>query len=186
VSAPCSSPQDDDGHPRRPTATGMSAPPGFLRTWLTIGAESSMPDTATPRAARGRATRPVPTANSSARPAPASSARKFTVGPTTSGLNISGEPSSYCAAVSWSQTSLLVMPTTVAKRTRFCRPTFRERSSACADDRVSPTSGGVTQACFPLRSCVRPGRRAHTRIDPDQLFLSSWASMTRMPLGPRT
>ncbi len=47
-----------------------------------------MPLTATPRAASGTATRPVPTANSSARPAPARRARYSTAGSTTSGANM--------------------------------------------------------------------------------------------------
>ena len=46
------------------------------------------PVTGTPRAASGRATRPVPTANSSARPPSAATTRRSTVGPRTSGANI--------------------------------------------------------------------------------------------------
>ena len=69
-----------------PTMTGMSV--RFLLSWSTIGCESSMPATDTPRSTRGMATRPVPIANSSARPSPASAASRSTVGPSTSGANM--------------------------------------------------------------------------------------------------
>ncbi len=53
-----------------------------------------MPATRTPRAASGSAIRPVPIANSSARPPPASSASRSTAGPTTAGSNMLHEWSS--------------------------------------------------------------------------------------------
>ena len=68
-----------------PLITGIAASSAFSRNWLIIGCDSSMPVTGTPRPASGTATRPVPMANSSARPEPASPARRSTVGPSTSG-----------------------------------------------------------------------------------------------------
>lgn len=56
--------------------------------------DSSMPRTDTPRARNGSATRPVPIANSSAAPAPASSHRRSTAGPTTAGSNIAADVAS--------------------------------------------------------------------------------------------
>ncbi|WP_311774392.1 hypothetical protein [Micromonospora carbonacea] len=53
-----------------------------------MAVDSSMPVTGTPRSASGTATRPVPTANSSAAPSPASVASRSTVGPSTSGANM--------------------------------------------------------------------------------------------------
>ena len=47
-----------------------------------------MPATRTPRSASGSAIRPVPIANSSAAPSPASSASRSTAGPTTAGSNM--------------------------------------------------------------------------------------------------
>ena len=72
-----------------PITTGIVASSTFSRSRATIGAESSMPVTGTPRSASGTATRPVPIASSSARPSPASSASRSTVGPSTSGANMS-------------------------------------------------------------------------------------------------
>ena len=60
----------------------------------------AIPATDTPRAASGRAIRPVPIANSSARPPGARAARKSTAGPSTWGAYISGDPSSYRDATS--------------------------------------------------------------------------------------
>ena len=54
--------------------TGIASPPGLARSRATIASEESMPCTSTPRAAKGRATRPVPMPSSSARPPPASRA----------------------------------------------------------------------------------------------------------------
>ena len=59
-----------------------------------MAVDSSIPDTGTPRAASGSATLPVPIANSSAAPSPASSTSRSTVGPTTSGANMAAELSS--------------------------------------------------------------------------------------------
>ena len=53
-----------------------------------------MPATRTPRSASGSAIRPVPIANSSAPPAPASSASRSTAGSTTAGSNMPPECSS--------------------------------------------------------------------------------------------
>jgi hypothetical protein len=64
----------------------------------TIAPERSIACTGTPRPASGSATLPVPMPNSRARSFPASSARKSTVGPRTSGSNLSAASSSYVAA----------------------------------------------------------------------------------------
>jgi len=77
-----------------PTVTGISSGDAFRRSTATIGSDSSMPWTSTPRSRSGTATRPVPIASSSAGPSPASSARKSTVGPRTSGENIRSRGSS--------------------------------------------------------------------------------------------
>ena len=71
-----------------PWTTGMVASSTLVRRTSTIGRDSSMPVTLTPRSASGTATRPVPIANSSARPAPASSASRSTVGSNTASANI--------------------------------------------------------------------------------------------------
>ncbi len=71
-----------------PIVTSTSWASSLARSWAAMSVESSIPDTGTPRAASGRATRPVPTASSSARPSPASSASRSTVGPSTSGVPI--------------------------------------------------------------------------------------------------
>jgi uncharacterized protein (DUF302 family) len=76
-----------------PITTGIPSPPGFSRSRATIAGDASMPSTATPRAARGSATRPVPMASSSTRPPPASSTRN-----STAGAGSSGEPRSYTSA----------------------------------------------------------------------------------------
>ena len=83
---------------KSPIVTPMSSPPGFARILATIAFDMSIPWTATPRRDSGSAILPVPTANSSAGPSPARSARKSTVGSTASALNISAEDSSYRAA----------------------------------------------------------------------------------------
>ena len=70
-----------------PARTGTVAPSALRRSWATMGADSSIPVTGTPRAASGMATRPVPMANSSAAPDPARRARKSTAGSRTSGAN---------------------------------------------------------------------------------------------------
>ncbi len=56
-----------------PIVTGNRSPPGLRRSSATIASEKSMPCTSTPRAASGKATRPVPIASSRAGPSPASS-----------------------------------------------------------------------------------------------------------------
>ncbi len=72
-----------------PTTTGIRSA-GILACNLSaIGRDSSIPLTGTPRSASGIATRPVPIANSSAGPFPASRASRSTAGPSTSGANIS-------------------------------------------------------------------------------------------------
>jgi len=58
----------------------MASPPGFERSLATIAFEMSIPLTGTPRRESGSAIRPVPTPNSSARPAPASATSKATAG----------------------------------------------------------------------------------------------------------
>ena len=68
-----------------PIVTLMRCSSSLARSWSAIWIDSSIPATGTPRAASGNATRPVPTANSSAAPSPASSTSKSTVGPSTRG-----------------------------------------------------------------------------------------------------
>ncbi|MGH3210796.1 MAG: hypothetical protein ACRDNO_23875 [Trebonia sp.] len=71
-----------------PIVTGTSADPGLARSTAAMSGESSIPATGTPRSLSGSATRPVPTANSSAAPPSASEASTSTVGRRTSGANI--------------------------------------------------------------------------------------------------
>src|SRR5918993_1981072 len=89
-----------------PSTTGMAASSTLVRSCSTIGADSSMPATGTPRSASGTATRPVPIASSSARPPPASAASLSTVGPSTSGANMPVPGVSYRRAASPSQISM--------------------------------------------------------------------------------
>ncbi len=77
-----------------PITASIRSAPGFSRSRASIASELSIPATRTPRAASGTAIRPVPIANSSAPPSPASPASVSTVGPTTSGLNMLHELSS--------------------------------------------------------------------------------------------
>ena len=79
---------------KSPIVTPIASPPGFARSRSTIAFDSSIPCTGTPRCASGSATRPVPIPSSSARPPPASSARKVTVGSMTAGSNIPSDESS--------------------------------------------------------------------------------------------
>ena len=102
-----------------PMVTGRVASSTFRRSRATIGADSSMPVTGMPRAASGTPTRPVPMASSRAGPAPARSARKSTVGSSTSGANMSA--------------GVLV----VALR-RCPRPTGRCSSSRDPDEHLQP------------------------------------------------
>ena len=81
-----------------PIVTPMSSPPRFARSLATIAFDRSIPCIDTPRRASGRAIRPVPIPNSSARPLPASSTRTSTTGSITSASNISASESSYLAA----------------------------------------------------------------------------------------
>jgi hypothetical protein len=74
-----------------PASASMPSAPGFSRRRASIASEVSIPATRTPRAASGSAMRPVPMANSSAAPAPASSAKRSTAGPTTAGSNMLSE-----------------------------------------------------------------------------------------------
>ena len=60
---------------------------GLPRICSTACGDSSIPSTLTPRALSGRATRPVPTASSSARPPRASPANLPTIGSSTAGWN---------------------------------------------------------------------------------------------------
>ncbi len=71
-----------------PMVTGMASAPGLANSRSAMGRDSSRPCTAIPRALSGSATRPVPTANSSAGPPRASSASKSTIGPRTDGSNM--------------------------------------------------------------------------------------------------
>lgn len=74
------------------------SPPGLALSRAVIARDMSMPCTGTPRPARGSAIRPMPTPNSSARPPPASRARRSTAGSTASGVNMPADDSSYRAA----------------------------------------------------------------------------------------
>ena len=74
-----------------PMVTAMPSAPGLARSWSTIGGDSSMPVTGTPRACNGTATRPVPIASSSAAPPAASSASRSTIGSRTAGSNIGAD-----------------------------------------------------------------------------------------------
>jgi hypothetical protein len=71
-----------------PIVTSIRCASSLARSRSTMAVEISIPDTGTPRAASGNATRPVPMASSSAAPSPASSASTSTVRPTTSASNI--------------------------------------------------------------------------------------------------
>jgi hypothetical protein len=80
---------------KSPMVTGIASPPGLARIRATMARDMSMPCTSTPRAASGSATRPVPTANSSVRPAgPARPASASAVTPMTAGSNCPSNPSS--------------------------------------------------------------------------------------------
>ena len=70
-----------------PRVTGTASAPGLANSRSAIGRDSSMPCTAIPRALSARATRPVPTANSTAGPPRASSASRPVMGPRTDGSN---------------------------------------------------------------------------------------------------
>ena len=72
-----------------PIVTGTAAAPGLPRSTAAMSGDNSIPATGTPRSLSGSATRPVPTANSSAAPPPASEASTSTAGPSTAGSNIS-------------------------------------------------------------------------------------------------
>jgi hypothetical protein len=69
-----------------PMITGTAAAPGLADSRSAMGWDSSMPCTAIPRARSARATRPVPTANSTAGPPRASSASRPVIGPRTEGM----------------------------------------------------------------------------------------------------
>ncbi len=71
-----------------PTRASIPSAPGLSRRRASIASEVSIPATGTPRPASGSAMRPVPMANSSAAPSPASSANRSTAGPTTAGSNM--------------------------------------------------------------------------------------------------
>ncbi len=77
-----------------PIVTSIASAPGFFCSCATMSAESSMPATGTPRRLSGRPMRPVPMANSNARPSPANDARKSTVSSTTAGWDMPVESSS--------------------------------------------------------------------------------------------
>ncbi len=61
-----------------PTTTLISSAPGLRRNCSSIASEMSIPETPTPVLANGNARRPVPTANSTAGPPRASSAKTST------------------------------------------------------------------------------------------------------------
>ena len=85
-----------------PIVTGIdaSSPPGFALSRATIARDNSMPATGTPREASGIAMRPVPIANSSARPPSARAASRSSCGPMTAGSSVSAVSSSYVSATS--------------------------------------------------------------------------------------
>jgi hypothetical protein len=71
-----------------PMVTATASAPGSASSCPAMCGDSSIPYTAIPRALSGSATRPVPTANSSAGPPRASSASRSTMGPRTDGPNL--------------------------------------------------------------------------------------------------
>jgi hypothetical protein len=77
-----------------PIVTRTASPPGLRRSRSTIASERSIPSTRIPRAARGRAMRPVPTASSSAGPLPVRAASTSTVRSMTAGSNSAPSSSS--------------------------------------------------------------------------------------------
>lgn len=134
-----------------PVTTGSSSADTLRRSRSTIGCDSSIPVTGTPRAASGIATRPVPIASSSAGPDPASRARKSTAGSRTSGANISAEMSSYRSAVSSSHRSLLVMGHEPARLPPLAPPIYEEAPA------------GLTPAGPDAAMTLLSGRRVHRR-----------------------
>jgi len=167
-----------------PTTTGISAP--FLRSSSAIAGDSSIPLTGTPASASGIATRPVPIANSRARPSPARPASKRTVGSRTSGANMNADVSSYRPAVVGSYTSLLVTgagsPLTGLKSSCFpgrgsvasaidCPqspgPCIRKRSSAGSLAHRRGYRSSWNEACpsvdegLTARRCRNNGTRCH-------------------------
>ena len=62
-----------------PVVTAIASPPGFSRIRSIMWRDISIPSTQTPVATKGKAMRPVPTANSRASRWPASRARNATV-----------------------------------------------------------------------------------------------------------
>jgi hypothetical protein len=70
-----------------PQTTGMMASSALVRSWSIMG-ESSMPVTGKTELGQWDGHATVPIANSSARPFPASSASRSTVGFSTSGANM--------------------------------------------------------------------------------------------------
>src|SRR4051794_14451242 len=136
-----------------PITTGSWYAATFVRSWSTIGCDSSMPVTGTPRWASGTATRPVPIASSSALPPPASSARRSTVGFSTSGANIPVPGVSYRWAASASQMSSC----------RTCSSPAVPSSLASAPTSFTPDLGFVGRHAGPaarwsLSDTLRPPR----------------------------
>ena len=76
-----------------PIATSIAAPPGLARRRSTMARDRSIPATFTPASCSGRATRPVPMANSSAGPPSARAARRRTIGPVAFGAAFAGSVS---------------------------------------------------------------------------------------------
>ncbi len=68
-----------------PIVTATRSAPGLAASCSAMAGDSSIPRTAIPRALSGSATRPVPTANSTTGPSPASSASRPTMGSRTAG-----------------------------------------------------------------------------------------------------
>jgi len=98
---------------KSPIVTPIASLPGLARSRAAIAFDSSIPRTGTPRAASGRAIRPVPIPNSSARPLPTRSARKSTTGSTADDSNIAADDSSYVAATGsskWPSSSSTARP----------------------------------------------------------------------------
>ncbi len=77
-----------------PITTGRVSSSALVRSTSAIGSDSSMPVTGTPRSRSGTPTRPVPMANSRARPFPASRARKSRVGARAAGEEFSASSAS--------------------------------------------------------------------------------------------
>jgi hypothetical protein len=91
-----------------PIVTGIASAPGLASIRAAMCSDNSMPCTGTRRALSASATRPVPVANSSAGPSPASAASRPVIGSSTVGENMSAYVLSYTEAISGPQLIVLM------------------------------------------------------------------------------